>query len=72
VPRDGVTRAPIEIDWANVVTHMITVKRIYGLQMFETWYAMNAMLRAGLDISRVITGRFRASEWGGVRGGAQR
>ena len=39
------------IDWAKVVTHMITIKGIYGREMFETWYAMNAMVSTGLDIS---------------------
>jgi threonine 3-dehydrogenase len=59
----GLPSAPIEIDWAKVVTHMITIKGIYGREMFETWYAMSAMLRSGLDISAVITHRFGADEW---------
>ena len=46
----GLPSRPIEIDWARVVTHMITIKGIYGREMFETWYAMSAMLRSGLDI----------------------
>ena len=59
----GLPSAPIEIDWAKVVTHMITIKGIYGREMFETWYAMSAMLRSGLDISAVITHRFAAADW---------
>ncbi|HEV7191679.1 MAG TPA: L-threonine 3-dehydrogenase [Jatrophihabitantaceae bacterium] len=59
----GLPSAPIEIDWAKVVTHMITIKGIYGREMFETWYAMSAMLRSGLDISSVITHRFAARDW---------
>jgi threonine 3-dehydrogenase len=59
----GLPSAPIEIDWAKVVTHMITIKGIYGREMFETWYAMSAMLRSGLDVSAVITHRFPAAEW---------
>ena len=59
----GLPSAPIEIDWAKVVTHMITIKGIYGREMFETWYAMSAMLRSGLDISAVITHRFAARDW---------
>jgi threonine 3-dehydrogenase len=59
----GLPSQPIEIDWGKVVTHMITIKGIYGREMFETWYAMSAMLRAGLDISSVITHRFAATEW---------
>ncbi len=59
----GLPSQPIEIDWSKVVTHMITIKGIYGREMFETWYAMSAMLRSGLDISQVITHRFAAKDW---------
>jgi threonine 3-dehydrogenase len=59
----GFPSQPIEIDWAKVVTHMITIKGIYGREMYETWYAMSAMLRSGLDISGVITHRFPATDW---------
>jgi threonine 3-dehydrogenase len=59
----GLPSAPIIVDWAKVVTHMITIKGVYGREMFETWYAMSAMLRSGLDISAVITDRLPATEW---------
>jgi threonine 3-dehydrogenase len=59
----GLPSQPIDIDWSKVVTHMITIKGIYGREMFETWYAMSAMLRSGLDISSVVTHRFAAAEW---------
>jgi threonine 3-dehydrogenase len=59
----GLPSQPIAIDWAKVVSHMITIKGIYGREMFETWYAMTAMVGTGLDISRVITDRFPASRW---------
>ena len=59
----GLPSQPIEIDWAKVVTHMITIKGIYGREMFETWYAMSAMLRSGLVIDQVITHRFAAGDW---------
>jgi threonine 3-dehydrogenase len=59
----GLPSQPIEIDWGKVVTHMITIKGIYGREMFETWYAMSAMLRSGLEISSVITHRFPAVDW---------
>jgi threonine 3-dehydrogenase len=59
----GLPAEPIEIDWGKVVTHMITIKGIYGREMYETWYAMSAMLTAGLDISEVITHRLPATEW---------
>jgi threonine 3-dehydrogenase len=59
----GLPSQPIEIDWSKLVTHMITVKGIYGREMFETWYAMSALLRSGLDISSVITHRYPAEAW---------
>jgi len=59
----GLPSQPIEIDWAKIVTHMITIKGIYGREMYESWYAMSAMLRSGLDISAVITHRFAATDW---------
>ena len=59
----GLPAKPIDIDWARVVTHMLTVKGIYGREMYETWYAMSAMLRSGLDISGVVTDRIPAAEW---------
>jgi threonine 3-dehydrogenase len=59
----GLPAAPIEIDWGKVVTHMITIQGIYGREMYESWYAMSAMLRSGLDISSVVTHRFAAADW---------
>ena len=59
----GLTSEPVSLDWAKIVTHMITIKGIYGREMFETWYAMSAMLATGLDIAPVITDRFMASDW---------
>jgi threonine 3-dehydrogenase len=59
----GLPAAPITVDWAKVVSHMITIRGVYGREMFETWYAMSAMLRSGLDISAVITDRFPATRW---------
>ena len=51
------------IDWAHLVTNMITIKGIYGRQMFETWYEMSVLTQSGLDISPVITHRFAAEEF---------
>lgn len=59
----GLPSAPITIDWSKVVSHMITIKGIYGREMFETWYAMTAMVQTGLDVSDVITDRFAADDW---------
>jgi threonine 3-dehydrogenase len=51
------------INWAHLVTNMITIKGIYGRQMFETWYEMSVLVQAGVDISPVITHRFPASDY---------
>ena len=60
----GLPAQPIEIDWGKVVTHMITIKGIYGREMFETWYAMSAMLRSGLGhLRRSSPHRFPAADW---------
>jgi threonine 3-dehydrogenase len=59
----GLPSQPIEIDWGKLVSHMITIKGIYGREMFETWYEMSALLRSGLDISSVITHRYPAEAW---------
>jgi threonine 3-dehydrogenase len=59
----GLPSAPIEIDWSKIVTHMITIKGIYGREMYESWYAMSAMLHSGLDIGAVVTHRFAAGDW---------
>jgi len=59
----GLPKAPISFDWAKVVTHMITIKGIYGREMYETWYSMNSMVQKGLDVSPVITHRFAAKNW---------
>ncbi len=54
----GVPTADIAIDWNVVVFNMLTIKGIYGREMYETWYMMTVMLQSGLDISPVITHRF--------------
>ena len=59
----GLPSEAMTFDWAKVVTHMITIKGIYGREMYETWYSMNSMVQKGLDVSPVITHRFAAEEW---------
>ncbi|MFL6540334.1 MAG: L-threonine 3-dehydrogenase [Chthoniobacterales bacterium] len=51
----GIMPGSAAIDWNLVVFHGITIKGIYGREMFETWYKMTALLQSGLDISPVIT-----------------
>lgn len=59
----GLPTKSIEIDWSKVITSMITIKGIYGREMFETWYAMTAMIKKGLDISPVITHKMPYTQW---------
>ena len=54
----GIPPEEIAIDWNKVVFNMLTIKGIYGREMYETWYKMTVMLQSGLDISPVITHRF--------------
>jgi threonine 3-dehydrogenase len=51
------------IDWERVIFSGLTLKGIYGRQMYETWYKMTAMLQSGLDVSPVITHRFPYTEY---------
>ncbi len=51
------------IDWHQVIFKMLTVKGIYGREIFATWYKMASMLESGLDISKVITHRFPFEEY---------
>lgn len=59
----GIPEKEIAIDWNIVVFNMLTIKGIYGREMYETWYKMTVMLQSGLDISPVITHRFHASDF---------
>ena len=54
----GIPTEEFAINWKTVVFNMLTVKGIYGREMYETWYQMSVLLEAGLDISPVITHRF--------------
>lgn len=54
----GLPSEQFSVDFATVVTSMITIKGIYGREMYETWYAMSVLLEKGLDLSPVITDRF--------------
>jgi threonine 3-dehydrogenase len=59
----GLPNEQFGIDWSHLVMNMITVKGIYGRQMFETWYWMSVLVQSGVDISPVITHRFAAADY---------
>ena len=54
----GIPAKEVALDWSKVIFNMITIKGIYGREMYETWYQMSVMLESGLDIKPVITHRF--------------
>lgn len=54
----GIPSNEFAIDWKQVIFNMLTIKGIYGREMYETWYKMTVMLESGLDIKPVITHRF--------------
>ena len=59
----GIPTGEMAIDWNTVIFNMLTIKGIYGREMYETWYKMTVMLQCGLDIRPVITHRFPYQEY---------
>jgi threonine 3-dehydrogenase len=60
----GIPTEEIAIDFDPIVFNMLTIKGIYGREMYETWYLMTVMLQSGLDIAPVITHRFSHRDFG--------
>jgi threonine 3-dehydrogenase len=58
----GIPSEPIAIDWNKVIFKGLFIKGVYGREMFETWYKMASLLQAGMNITPVITHRFRPEE----------
>jgi threonine 3-dehydrogenase len=59
----GIPPGDVAIDWNEVVFKGLTLRGIYGREMYETWYLMTVMIQSGLDISPVVTDRFAATEF---------
>ncbi len=59
----GIPVAEVAIDWNQVIFKGLVLKGVYGREMFETWYKMTAMLQSGLDISPVLTHRFKIADF---------
>lgn len=63
----GLPSAPYAIDWGKLITHMLTIKGIYGREMYDTWYAASAMLQTSTalqeSLASLVTHRFPAEEW---------
>ncbi len=59
----GLPNEDFGIDWSHLVMNMVTIKGIYGREMFETWYWMSVLVHSGVDISPVITHRYAACDY---------
>ena len=59
----GIPAKEMLMDWRQVIFNMLTIKGIYGREMYETWYKMSVLLEAGVDIAPVITHRFAYSDF---------
>lgn len=59
----GIPGQDMAIDWSQVIFKGLTIKGIYGREMFETWYKMASLIQSGLDISPIITHQFSIDEF---------
>lgn len=59
----GIMPGAAAVDWNKVVFNMLTIRGIYGREMYETWYKMTSLIQRGLDISPVITHRFHYTDF---------
>lgn len=59
----GIPSGQVDIDWNKVIFNMLTIKGIYGREMYETWYKMSAMIEAGLNIEPIITHRMHYTKF---------
>lgn len=59
----GIQQPGTSVDWNTVVFNGLTIKGIYGREMYETWYKMTALLQSGLDLSPIITHQFHYTEY---------
>ena len=59
----GIPESEIAIDWTQVIFNGLTIKGVYGREMYETWYKMTVMVQSGLDISPVITHRYDCRDY---------
>jgi threonine 3-dehydrogenase len=59
----GIPPGPIAIDWSQVIFKGLVLKGIYGREVFETWYKMVSLLQAGMNVTHVLTHRYRAAEF---------
>ena len=59
----GILPPSTQVDWSEIIFKALTIKGIYGREMWETWYQMEQMLITGIDLSPVITNRFDVADF---------
>ena len=59
----GILPSQTTVNWNDIIFKSLQLKGIYGREMYETWYQMEQMLMSGLDLSPMITHRFKADEF---------
>ncbi|WJY19291.1 L-threonine 3-dehydrogenase [Alteriqipengyuania flavescens] len=59
----GLPAGDVRIDWHKVIFNMLTLKGVYGREIFETWYKMSVFIESGLDLTPIITHRLPATEF---------
>ena len=59
----GLPAKPLTTDYSKIILKALTIKGVYGRRMFETWYKMLAMLESGLDVSKIITHRYKVDDY---------
>jgi threonine 3-dehydrogenase len=59
----GIPAEAMTVDWSQIILKGLTLKGIYGREMFETWYKMASLIQAGLDLTDIITHRFPIAEY---------
>ena len=59
----GLPAGDVRIDWHKVIFNMLTLKGVYGREIFETWYKMSVFIESGLDLTPIITHRLPAAEF---------
>jgi threonine 3-dehydrogenase len=59
----GLPNSEMCVDWRTVIFNMLTIKGVYGREMYETWYKMTVMLQSGLDIGPIVTHRYPYTEF---------
>jgi threonine 3-dehydrogenase len=59
----GIPPNDVAIDWNQVIFKGLTIKGIYGREMFETWYKMASLIQAGLDLQPMVTHQFAIDDF---------